>query len=638
LISAFTHFRPYLLNTNHPITVFTDARALIWVGGNREYSIACNSLANKLAQLQIEIPHIVYSVPSETNYLADVFSRSFNTSRFLDKRKFALSKIQANKIPPLTEPFVVDAETLYAYFSNTLNSEDSDSFSRNRAKISTPKPIKNLYKLFEKCTPEEKYYSAIRLLQGWNDPAIKPTVKLNSITSEDTNEVIDDPIDLLEQNDILLFTQHCEQVIKETMESHYKNLDAQQRHRIINTLDENLKKLIRQNMRSKLKEKFISHEVMLNNLSAPREAEKERATSQLLIEQSQATTPVYYSLLPQAKCHPRVAQASPGIDIPIQADLTLEPGESLATDSGIQFYIPAGFYMQLASRLSAFDFNIHIHHGVLNNDFNGTIKLFVKNNNSVTTTIPANTALVQGLILPVVHPHLNEIGIIQVNSDRHAGAIESADSKMPPPREIRLTPIPLSPLHTLIVQRTPLVHNVPEINTNIILPADTRDSLIMAHAISRMNKDHNCRNMRGQNPPLIKTPCAQAEILTLTRSCLDKTAHLNAIRNEEIPLAHRNIEAIKREVQEDMCKKLAIISIDLIKNQSITASVLAKAQQSDDLLAPLRENIHTDAVRGRGYVIKNKILYKTYKLPFSEVYLEPRDGMKIFILTMRQAL
>jgi dUTPase len=239
------------------------------------------------------------------------------------------------------------------------------------------------------------------------------------------------------------------------MESHYKNLDAQQRHRIKNTLDENLKKLIRQNMRSRLKERFISHEVLLNNLSAQKEAEGERATSQLFIEQSQSTTPVYYSLLPQAKCHPRVAQASPGIDIPIQADLTLEPGESLATDSGIQFYIPAGFYMQLAPRLSAFESNIHIHHGVINNDFNGTIKLFVKNNNSETTTIPANTALVQGLILPVVHPHLNEIGIIQVNSDRHAGAIESADSKMPPPREIRLTPIPLSPLHTLIAKRTP---------------------------------------------------------------------------------------------------------------------------------------------------------------------------------------
>ncbi len=66
--------------------------------------------------------------------------------------------------------------------------------------------------------------------------------------------------------------------------------------------------LIRQNMRSKLKEKFISHEVMLNNLSVQRESEREKATSQLFIEQSQSTTPIYYSLLPQAKRHPRVAQ------------------------------------------------------------------------------------------------------------------------------------------------------------------------------------------------------------------------------------------------------------------------------------------------------------------------------------------
>ena len=65
---------------------------------------------------------------------------------------------------------------------------------------------------------------------------------------------------------------------------------------------------------------------------------------------------------------------------------------------------------------------------------------------------------------------------------------------------------------------------------------------------------------------------------------------------------------------------LGLLFLGSRDNQSITASVLAKAQQSDDLLAPIRENIHTDAVRSKGYVIKNQILYKTYKLPFSDVY------------------
>jgi hypothetical protein len=48
--------------------------------------------------------------------------------------------------------------------------------------------------------------------------------------------------------------------------------------------------------------------------------------------------------------------------------------------------------------------------------------------------------------------------------------------------------------------------------------------------------------------------------------------------------------------------------------------VLAKAQQGDDLLSIIRDNIHSDAIRNKGYVIKNQILYKTYKLPYSAIY------------------
>jgi len=113
-----------------------------------------------LAKLQLEIPHVVYSVPSEVNYLADVFSRAYGTSRFLDKKEFNLSKAQANKIPPLTNPCVLSENELYAYFSTPSAPEKVDSFPRDKSKIQTPRPIKNLYKLFADCTPEQKYFSA----------------------------------------------------------------------------------------------------------------------------------------------------------------------------------------------------------------------------------------------------------------------------------------------------------------------------------------------------------------------------------------------------------------------------------------------------------------------------------------------
>jgi hypothetical protein len=53
LVLAFKHFRPYLLNSTKSVIVFTDARSLIWVSRNREYSIACNGLVNKLAKIQL---------------------------------------------------------------------------------------------------------------------------------------------------------------------------------------------------------------------------------------------------------------------------------------------------------------------------------------------------------------------------------------------------------------------------------------------------------------------------------------------------------------------------------------------------------------------------------------------------------
>ena len=144
-------------------------------------------------------------------------------------------------------------------------------------------------------------------------------------------------------------------------------------------------------------------------------------------------------------------------------------------------------------------------------------------------------------------------------------------------------------------------------------------NISISHDISKMNQAYNKLNLSGNIPPLVTGQCAHAEILKLTRSLVDKSAHLNAIKHDLIPTDHKKIHGIKNEIYEDMCKKLAIISVDLIKNQSISSAVLAKAQQGDDLLSTIRDNIHTDPIRNKGYVIKDQILYKTYRLPYSNV-------------------
>jgi hypothetical protein len=187
------------------------------------------------------------------------------------------------------------------------------------------------------------------------------------------------------------------------------------------------------------------------------------------------------------------------------------------------------------------------------------------------------------------------------------------------PLHVEVQETPFSPLHVLLAQKTPSTYNVASLNTTIMLPLSAHENINVAKGISDLHLEMNVKNIQNIHPPLSEQNCAHSAILDLTRSLIDKTAYLNATRNENVPAGHQNIRQIKQEVYEDMCKKLAILSVDLIKNQTITATMLAKAQQGDDLLSTIRDNIHTNEIRNKGYVIKSQVLYKTFKLPYSNV-------------------
>ena len=235
----------------------------MWVSRNRNNSIACSGIVNKLAKLQLEIPHKIYSVPSEVNYLADIFLRAFHTSRFLDKSVFSLSKVQANKIPPLTDPFVLEEEVLYQYFAQPLRAEKNDNYPRRRPKISTPKPIKKLYKLFQDCTPEQKYLLALRRLHGEDDNI--------SSESPQKTELENSAIRVIEEKDKPLFRNFCRRVISDAVEEEMqrinKNLstvDPDLSKRLEAALYDNFSKDLRGNLISAMEKDFLEQEEILN--------------------------------------------------------------------------------------------------------------------------------------------------------------------------------------------------------------------------------------------------------------------------------------------------------------------------------------------------------------------------------------
>jgi len=417
MVLAFDHFKPYLLNTQKSVIVFTDARALMWVGRNREYSIACNGLVNKLAKIQLEIPHVVYSVPSEVNFLADIFSRAFLTSRHLDKSQFALSKPQANSVPPLTEPFVLSEEALYRYFSLPLNPEKSDKFPRKKSKISTPKPISNLYKLFQDCTPEEKYLSALRLLKGWDDSS-----KRDELTSEvNTSQVFEDgsPVthtlttplraaaptaavapslaEVMRVKRPDLHTMCVEAAVQRTVDHLYGDLDHDLRAKVENTLRENGKKVLPENFDRVVRDDFVKFETVKEIVSSP---------APLIPTQDDSVISIGYSVTQKNGFHPQKGEAM-GIKIPIQQDVVIFPNSQLVVDTGIQLVIPTNLCTRLIPHTVSPSVRLYAHTGSGNEAHSSTLKLLLQNCDSSEVRMTAGTFVVEAVILPIIHPTLN---------------------------------------------------------------------------------------------------------------------------------------------------------------------------------------------------------------------------------------
>ena len=627
MVEGFRCFRPYLLNSQKSIVVFTDARSLIWVSRNREYSIACNGLVNKLAKLQLEIPHVVYSVPSEVNYLADVFSRAYATSRFLDKKDFSLSKAQANEIPPLTDPCVLSENELYVYFSSPCLPEKSDKFSREKNKIQTPRPIKSLYKLFSDCTPEQKYYSALRLLQGWND---------ENLSEKDDNLANASILDAVSSTDKKAFQSLKIQFVNHIIETLYSNLDSDQKSRIHATLLENFKKFSDREVLEFLKKRFLKFESEINSISI---------TEKLISgTREQDLTPIYFCSKAEAEFDPHCAYNSPGIDLPLQSDLRLFPGQKEVVDTKFKFFIPNDYYGQIAPRSSTAKMNIIIFPGVIDNDYSGYIKLVIRNTSDEEMFFEKGVSLAQLLIKPIAHPKLHKVESIDITSDRGAGSFGSSSSELKvdseasgpelklssplnlsneedgPSKgipEIKLSLHELEPciLHELNSMHQPDELKLQEINTKIIFPNNRDLKLEIWHKIKLLEGElvHlqlNSAKIRLCNPEEVNS----SHLTSMPEELLEKYGQTRPILNRYRQIKLNALNGTNRQFYEenisDMCKKLAVISVDYLKNKTITSDILARCQMSDDYLSQIYERCQENDDYFENYLIQNKVLYK----------------------------
>jgi hypothetical protein len=74
-------------------------------------------------------------------------------------------------------------------------------------------------------------------------------------------------------------------------------------------------------------------------------------------------------------------------------------------------------------------------------------------------------------------------------------------------------------------------------------------------------------------------------------------------------------EDIKQELLTDMCQKLAVIGVDLIKNQFITRDIFSRAQQSGDYLSVIYQSVQENTNDFQLSSLKTEFFIKELKTP-----------------------
>ncbi len=181
-------FQSYILNCNASVKIFTDAKALIYAKRNSTHSILLNSTLSYLQNIVSLVNVELYHVPGTINVLADVMSRAISDNlNCALPREHPISKEWAKVLPPLTDNFGVSRNALFEFLTNTLKPEPQDLHDRRQRRLMEPKTVQDLFDLTKTISDEERYYSAIRLLEQWNDKYIKTETSQMYIATKGAN-------------------------------------------------------------------------------------------------------------------------------------------------------------------------------------------------------------------------------------------------------------------------------------------------------------------------------------------------------------------------------------------------------------------------------------------------------------------
>ena len=364
-------FWPYLINCRKKIYIFSDMRAILFLRRMSSHSLLVQNILDNLVFRLQQLNVILSHAPGSILLMADTLSRSFE-SFFKKQSVHPLSKIQAEKLPPIPPNCTLTSDDILHYLTQRPKEEKGDIWHKDKRHSAPPK-IDDLFKDMKLPSPEERYLTVLKLLAGHDTENLNcihmenigysftsdniETVFLNELISQSNKELSAIYMDRLN----FLLNNHFPELLKSPLLT-----------RLRRSLDETYRVLIREqhneseDLTQVLKEKFSLVNTILEEIhvslvpgQSPGESSVTPSSTaaaaglrQSATEQTLDIVKNYFFDFEQKSyehpSHLKIWTHGPGLEIMMNDYMISIPiNRALVIDPGLPQEEPLGFFLEL---------------------------------------------------------------------------------------------------------------------------------------------------------------------------------------------------------------------------------------------------------------------------------------------------
>ncbi len=249
------------------------------------------------------------------------------------------------------------------------------------------------------------------------------------------------------------------------------------------------------------------------------------------------------------------------------------------------------------------------------------------------------TAVAQLLIIPVLHPNLQQESDIVRSTEKGDGSFGSSNklpndknsfTKTPQsiisPSDIELSQMTTSILHEIYFKTPPSSLEILDLKLTVSLPSDDNILSSIWQDVKLMERENFKINSNSISLYHLDTVDSHLASLELNEGLMSKYSETKPILQCYL-INLSNVEVLDKDPEQkavncqfyeeaisEMCKKLAVVSVDFLRDKLITARLLAQLQQSDPYLNQIYELcLHGNHRVFKQYHLTNGVLFRRVK-------------------------